>query len=232
MDPIAITAQGNVLKVGVSKGGPSQEVREVFCRLATKIKCEIKYIESDFGCFSTQLKEREIDISAHGVSKINENAPLESCVASDSYLAVQRGFCVKSDSQYAKAGKLDEDAKIAVVEATTANQDLERNYQLFLKNRHFVRSISEGRKLLDEGTVDAVAEGYLGFRHNPEDDINLPMIDVHPMDSAKPDAEYLVFWVHKDKQNIIPALNSIIGEFDGNIFKNRKVLTGNSNSPR
>ena len=169
---------------------------------------------SPFKDVAEEFNAGNIDVSVHGMSNINVYTPLDKAVPSKPYLEVKRGFTVKIDSSFATSGKLPRGSKVAVMERSTAYDDLVKHYPDRFQLVLVKKLESTTRELLDTGKVDAVAEGYTGFWFNPDDAKRYKMIDVHPLDPEHPDKESLVYWVSKKKSRLLENINQLLAKVE------------------
>ena len=189
-----------------------------FSDIAEANNLQLRWYTGPLADVSDDMERQLYDISAHGVSNINTAAP-QGALASSPYLYVTRGFTVLQDSPFASIKSLPPGARVAVMENSTALQDININYPPNMFDLTIISQLSgKPRELLRAGDVDAIAEGYTGFWFNPEDAKDLIMINTHPLYQDRPDEEALVFWVQNNRQDLLSLINSSL-KGKGNIYR-------------
>ena len=194
-------------------------VRNFFESIAKQENLKISwYINNKFDNLVRDMEQQKFDVSADGISNINKLVSFNA-LASEPYLKVFRGFTVLKNSQFASLKKLPEGAKVAVMNHSSALEDIQKNYPPHFFRLKIVNRIDNAaRRMLRSGEVDAISEGATGFWFNPNDAKDLVMIDVHPLDKNNPDAESLVFWVQPGNLELLDKINAQLKK-QGNIYQ-------------
>lgn len=206
------------LDVGVQED-MSCAVVNFFTDIAKKEDLQLRLIPSPLQTASEKIYHNEIDVSAHGISNTNTQARPDYAVASAPYLDVQRGFTVLKNSPFAKMTKLPKGSKVAVMDESTALQDIKHKYKDDFKLTIVSKLEGKARELLRQHKVDAIAEGYTGFWFNPDDAKDLTMIDVHSLDENDPNAEGLAFWVQVDEPELLDIINREVTTIKSSHYK-------------
>ena len=205
--------------MSVFRRTPAAQSPGFFQEIASQDNLYLRWHTGPLASVADDMSRGLYDVSAHGISNVNAAAP-HNTLPSEPYLHVQRGFTVLQNSAFATLPHLPGGSRVAVMENSTALQDIQKNYPEDTFDLKMITQLEGSpRKMLRAGDIDAIAEGYTGFWFNPADAKDLTMIDAHPLIADQPDAEALVFWV----RNGLPALREKINErlkrVGGNIFK-------------
>ncbi len=212
------TLHPKYLDVGVQPG-VSCAITRFFLQLAEENDLTLRLVITPLSEVSKRMVEGEFDVSAHGISNTNQSAPVHIASASKPYLKVMRGFTVLKTSEFASKEILPDGAKVAVMENSTAHQDLEKKYPDKFELISIPQLEGSPRRELKSGVIDAIAEGYTGFWFNPDDKKDFTMIDIHALDEDNPSGEALVFWVLKEGEELLTAINSQLHSMDENPYK-------------